>query len=173
MLDLLPLAEARTTAPLVAISMARTSDRGETPHRGRAKGNPFISFMSGGWAPVRAEHTNDDLVVTAGAIPAGRSGSFVRTGPNPQSYHFFAGDAMSGKALWRTRPLMHGLERSPWFDLKQIVVPHSQIRTAQITLPTSPSALVSPAARPRQPQRPPLQPRPPAGPRPASRAEPP
>ena len=106
MLDLRPLAEARITAPLVAISMARTSDTGETPHRGRAKGNPF---MSGGWEPVRAEHTNDDLVVTAGAIPAGLSGSFVRTGPNPRfpekhdprSYHFFAGDAMVHGSLSR------------------------------------------------------------------------
>eukprot|EP01048_Picozoa_sp_COSAG05_P016988 COSAG05_NODE_2262_length_3318_cov_4.455421_2_plen_475_part_00 len=67
---------------------------------------------------MRAEHTIDKLTVVAGSIPAGLSGSFVRTGPNPRfpekydprSYHFFVGDAMvhgvelgGGRATYRNR----------------------------------------------------------------------
>ena len=82
--------------------------------RGRARGNPFLT---GPWAPVHAEQTNEGEVLH-GAIPLDLSGSFVRTGPNPRfpelldqrTYHFFSGNGMvhgvelgGGKATYRNR----------------------------------------------------------------------
>ena len=61
------------------------------------------------WAPVLDERTDLDLRVD-GVIPAGLTGTYVRTGPNPasgRSAHWFFGDGMvhgvrlaGGKAEW-------------------------------------------------------------------------
>jgi len=56
-------------------------------------------YLSGNFAPVRAEDSYADLPVT-GEIPKGLLGSYYRNGPNPQfeprdaNHHWFAGDGM-------------------------------------------------------------------------------
>ncbi len=71
-------------------------------------------FLEGLMAPVQEERDDHDLKVI-GEIPAGLSGMFVRTGPNPQfaplgAYHPFDGDGMlhavylrDGAASYRNR----------------------------------------------------------------------
>jgi carotenoid cleavage dioxygenase len=56
-------------------------------------------FLSGNYAPIDTEDDFHDLPVV-GSIPKGLSGTFFRTGPNPQfpprdqNHHWFAGDGM-------------------------------------------------------------------------------
>lgn len=76
-----------------------------------AVANPYLS---GNFAPVKAEITVDDLRVL-GELPDDLNGMFVRNGPNPQfppigRYHWFDGDGMlhgvqisNGKASYRNR----------------------------------------------------------------------
>ena len=69
-------------------------------------------YLEGTFAPVKREHTITDLRVT-GTIPDHLDGRYLRNGPNPISeidpdtYHWFTGDAMvhgvrirGGKAEW-------------------------------------------------------------------------
>ncbi len=69
-------------------------------------------YLSGNFAPVRAELSATDLEVT-GEIPAGLDGRYLRIGPNPSTdpdperYHWFLGDGMvhgvrlqDGAARW-------------------------------------------------------------------------
>ena len=69
-------------------------------------------YLSGNYAPVLEETTSFDLAVT-GQIPQELEGRFLRNGPNPfvppdpDTYHWFLGDAMvhgirlrGGKAEW-------------------------------------------------------------------------
>jgi len=65
--------------------------------------------LKNNWAPLAKEQTVTDLVVE-GEIPATLNGTYIRTGPNPQSghaVHWFFGDGMlhgirlrDGKAEW-------------------------------------------------------------------------
>ncbi|QDL90414.1 carotenoid oxygenase family protein [Paroceanicella profunda] len=68
-------------------------------------------YLTGLHTPMREELTIEDLPVS-GTIPAGLTGRYLRMGPNPmapnpEKYHWFAGDGMihgirieAGKALW-------------------------------------------------------------------------
>ena len=71
-------------------------------------------FLAGNFAPVHEEITAERLEVV-GRLPAGLTGMYVRTGPNPQfpprgRYHWFDGDGMlhgvllrDGQASYRNR----------------------------------------------------------------------
>ena len=76
---------------------------------------PTNYFLSGNFAPMREEHTAENLEVI-GEIPADLKGSFLRIGPNPYYvpdetlYHMFDGDGMihqvqfdGGQATYRNR----------------------------------------------------------------------
>ena len=69
-------------------------------------------YLEGAYAPVREELTALDLPVT-GELPAELDGRYLRNGPNPllapdpERYHWFAGDGMvhgvrlrDGRAAW-------------------------------------------------------------------------
>ncbi len=72
-------------------------------------------YLGGNFAPIASEDDFADLPIT-GEIPAALSGTYYRTGPNPQfaprdaNYHWFAGDGMvhafavaGGKVSYRNR----------------------------------------------------------------------
>jgi carotenoid cleavage dioxygenase-like enzyme len=71
-------------------------------------------FLAGNFAPIQEEIQAENLPVI-GELPAGLSGMYVRTGPNPQfdpigRYHWFDGDGMlhgvrieGGRASYRNR----------------------------------------------------------------------
>lgn len=80
-------------------------------------------FLTGEYAPVRAELTEHDLVVT-GTLPDWMDGRYLRNGPNPiadvdpDTYNWFTGDGMvhgirlaGGKALWY---------RNRWVDSAEV-----------------------------------------------------
>jgi carotenoid cleavage dioxygenase-like enzyme len=78
------------------------------------KNAPKNQFLSGNFAPIREEFTEDKLKIV-GEIPKELDGLFVRNGPNPQfdpigAYHWFEGDGMlhgihlqDGQASYRNR----------------------------------------------------------------------
>ena len=75
---------------------------------------PDDRFLSGNFAPVRAECDAPDLEIE-GDWPEGLAGTFVRNGPNPlfpprDKYHLFSGDGMihafdieGGRVAYRNR----------------------------------------------------------------------
>jgi carotenoid cleavage dioxygenase-like enzyme len=75
---------------------------------------PDHKFLSGNWAPLRAEIDAPDLVVD-GEMPAALHGTLYRNGPNPlhaprDRYHLFSGDGMihaltvaDGRVRYRNR----------------------------------------------------------------------
>ena len=99
----------------------------QSPDRGAAADANAPFWLTGNFAPVFTEHTDDQLKVT-GTIPPELNGRYLRNGPNPKnsdSAHWFLGDGM-----------IHGVEirdgRANWYRNRFVQTPYYKDQDANV-----------------------------------------